>query len=157
VRRLNTVLSHLKTMIMKKLFTFLLTVGSFTAVFAQDHRGNDRDNNRNSSRYEQPRNNDVAYNNPQSRGYGNNTVYSNHAPASRPGNDWERQQELDRMNRDYDRRITDYRNDRSLSSYERNRRINDVERERKEKSGSFAKGAVVGGIAGVLLGVLLSK
>jgi len=63
---------------------------------------------------------------------------------------------MDRVNRDYDRRINDYRNDCSLSSYDRDRRINETERERKEKTASFAKGAVIGGVAGVLLGVLIA-
>lgn len=69
----------------------------------------------------------------------------------------ERRAEWERINRDYDNRIRDYRNDRRMSNYERNRRIQELERERQQKANSFGKGLAIGGIAGVLLGVLIGR
>lgn len=131
---------------MKKIFALLITMGSLTTVFAQD-RDHDRDKDRSFGRTET-----VRYDNRQP-GYGQDR--NSYGYPSNDRNDRARQEELDRLNRDYDRRINDYRNDRNLSAYERDRRIQEAERERKEKAGSFAKGAIVGGVAGVLLGVLL--
>jgi hypothetical protein len=69
-------------------------------------------------------------------------------------NDRDRQAAFDRMNRQYDKRIDRYRKDRSLSLYERNRRIREAEQERAQKAKSFGTGMVVGGIAGLIIGVL---
>lgn len=135
---------------MKTLFTFLLTVGSLTSVLAQDRYDNDKPDDRYNRRTEA-----VAANNRQ-RPADRTTVYNQPSPAQRDREERARQQEVDRINRDYDRRVDDYRKDRSLSPYERDRRIAQAEQERKEKTNSFIKGAVAGGIAGVLLGVLIS-
>lgn len=133
---------------MKPIFTLLLTAGSFTAVFAQGSRDND-------NRYDEHFRN-VAANN-RSKEYAKSTVYNPPSPLDRGTDDRLRRQELDRINRDYDRRIDAYRNNRSLPSFERDRRIAQAEQERKEKTASFTKGAVVGAVAGVLLGVLISR
>ena len=61
------------------------------------------------------------------------------------------------MNQQYDQRENGYRNDRSLNSYERQRRIDAVERERQQKQKSFGKGLVVGGIAAIILGAIISN
>ena len=135
---------------MKKLFTLLLTVGSFTAVFAQGSRNNDRNNNG----YGQ-HNNDVVMNNDHGRNYGNAPVYNYPSPSSRGTNDRDRQQDWDHKNNDYDRRGNDYGYGSPAPVYDRDRRVYE-QRDRKDNNGSFATGAVVGGIAGVLLGVLIS-
>ncbi|MGC4099797.1 hypothetical protein [Ferruginibacter sp.] len=70
-------------------------------------------------------------------------------------NDRERQEAYDRMNHDYDKRISDYRNDRSLNKFDRDRKIREAEMERQQKSKSFGKGLAVGAIAGILLGAIL--
>ena len=70
-------------------------------------------------------------------------------------NDYQRQAEYDRMNREYDNRIDGYRKDRRLDRYERDRRIQEAELERQQKAKAFGKGVVVGGIAAILIGVLI--
>jgi hypothetical protein len=147
---------------MKKIIAFAITFLSVTAIFAQSRKddrsynqsrqvilGNDH-NSRNDS-YASGRNNDrnVGYNQRNDRNDG-------YAQRNDRYSEQQRREEMDRVNSDYDRRINDYRNDRSINTYERDRRIYQAENERKEKLKSFAGGAVVGAIAGVLLGVVLS-
>ena len=86
----------------------------------------------------------------QSKDYG----YNNQRGRN---NDYQRQAEFDRMNQDYDRRIDGYRNDRRMNGYERNRRIQEAEYERQQKARSFGNGMVVGGIAAIVLGVLIGS
>ncbi len=69
--------------------------------------------------------------------------------------DYRRQAEYDRMNQECDQRIEGYRNDRRIDRYERDRRIQQVEYERQQKAKAFGKGMVVGGIAAILIGVLI--
>jgi hypothetical protein len=146
---------------MKKIFTFILVaaVFSFNAALAQNRneRYNDQDryqvnqpgNNWDRNGRHQPNRNWNRNERTQSRDYGNNN--------NRRGNsDYERQAEYDRMNGECDNRIDVYRNDRRLDSYERNRRIQEVEYERQQKAKAFGKGVVVGGVAAILLGVLIS-
>ncbi|MES1225200.1 MAG: hypothetical protein ABUT20_57485 [Bacteroidota bacterium] len=90
----------------------------------------------------------------QSRDYG----YDNRRRRNNDYNrqeDYRRQQEYDRMNQQCDERIEGYRNDRRMDNYERNRRIQEVEYERQQKAKAFGKGVVVGGIAAILIGVLI--
>jgi hypothetical protein len=146
---------------MKKLLALMIAMGSISAVFAQsgyDHnRYDSRDQSRNvvlgrDDRGNQTRTDAYAY--PSQR---NDNRYDNRS-NNQYGNrydDRRRQEEIDRLNYDHDRRINDYRNDRSLNVYERNRRIDYAERERQGKLKSFVGGAAVGAVAGVLLGVLI--
>jgi hypothetical protein len=130
---------------MKKLMIILIAALSFNAASAQN-----RDNSYNSQdRYQVNQTNDRGYNNNQHQ----STDYAYNNNRGRD-DDRNRQGAYDR-NQQYDQRINGYRNDRSLSRYERARRTNEVEHERQQKSGAFGKGLVVGGIAGVLLGVLI--
>lgn len=122
---------------MKKLILILVAAFSLSAASAQ---------NRN-DQYNKGWNNDQWRDQPS---YGNNRVRDNDRDR------YNRQADYDRMNRDYDRRINDYRNDRSLSRYERQRRIDDAERERQQKAKSFGTGVIVGGIAAVILGAIIS-
>lgn len=132
---------------MKKLLLILATVLSFSAVSAQD-RDNDRyrdqqypttqDNWNNNNDQGQWRNRDYSYNNKR------------YERARR-------QAEYGRMNQQCDERINGYRNDRSLSSYERQRRIDQVERERQQKAKSFGKGLIVGGLAALVIGAIISN
>lgn len=143
---------------MKKIFILLLSLGSLSTVFAQSNRydggnhggysqSNDdhRDRDYRSSGYDNRNgsydNRNGNYDNRNSGPYDNRNVR----------NDRQRQQEIDRVNRDYDNRIDTYRRDRSISQYERNRRINDLERERSSKIKSFAGGLILGGVLGVIL------
>lgn len=68
-----------------------------------------------------------------------------------------RQGDWDRINRDYDTRINQYRYDRRMNNYERDRRIQELEMERQQKARAFGKGAIIGGIAGLVLGVLAGR
>jgi hypothetical protein len=147
---------------MKKIFAFAIAFLSVTALFAQS-RNNRYDRNYNES------GNVVSgrdYSSHKYNGYSshNDNGYSSHNevynyPNQRNNdryNDQRKREEMDRINSDYNRRINDYRNDRSINAYERDRRIREAENERSEKLRSFAGGAVVGAVAGVLLGMVLS-
>ncbi|MEP7144948.1 MAG: hypothetical protein ABI707_18835 [Ferruginibacter sp.] len=136
---------------MKKLYLFLFTLVTITTVSAQQGRRNDE---RNPGNYNQTR--DMAMNNDRyspANGYGH---VSRGSDRDNRYNEIKRQQEIERLNRDYDNKIRDYRNDRSINQRERERRISQTERERSQKIKSFAGGAVVGALAGILLGALIA-
>jgi|SRR6185437_356729 len=131
---------------MKKLIIVLIAAVSFNVASAQsrnDHyQQQDRKQitqSRDNQKYAQSHSNDYAYNN-------------NHGQTI----DRNRQATYDRINRQYDQRIILYRNDRSLSAHDRDRRIHDAEMERQQSLRSFGGGAIVGGVAGFLLGVLVT-
>lgn len=166
---------------MKKIFTMLVCLGTLTTLSAQYNNHSSQSNGRNVAdhdrNYGQPSHDNNATNN--SYGYGdhqqNNSNIGNHdrdhaqpnydygsnggrytqqddRRENRRYNDNQRREEMDRVNRDYERRINNYRYDRSLNNYERNRRIQEMQRERNTKLKSFGAGAIVGGILGVILG-----
>lgn len=128
---------------MKKLLIMLISVFALgAATFAQNGHGKRGQNDR----YESPSYKDGHNKSKDSYGDHKNARY-----------DQGRQAEWDRINRDYDRRIDEYRNDRRMSKYDRDRRIHELERERQQKANSFGKGLVIGGVAGVLIGVLAGR
>lgn len=131
---------------MKKLIVLLIAFTSFTAAFSQK-----------------------GYNQDHSRGYKNQeNVYKKTSDQYHDRNGWqnrdyqnkhainerERQMEMDRVNRDYDRRIDSYRHDRSLNRREREQRIRMAEAQRNEKMRSFGTGAIIGAVAGIIIGSL---
>ncbi len=133
---------------MKKIFTLILVATGLTFAASAQNR-NDRYNDQ--DRYQVDQQNDYRnYNDRnQSKDYGYNDRRNRN-------DDYRRQAEYDRMNRDYDRRIDGYRNDRRLNRYERNRRIQEAEWERQEKAKAFGKGMIVVGIAAIVLGSIFS-
>jgi len=139
---------------MKKLYILVIAMISVSSLFAQDHSRNNyqKDTYRNNDKqqaYSQP------YKNYNDRAYTNDDRYYNGRQPQIQEKD--RRAAIDLMNRDYDQRISRFRNDRSLNAYERNRRIAEAQRERQQKIGSFGKGMVTGAIVGLIAGVLLSK
>lgn len=132
---------------MKKLIIMLIAAISFNAASAQSRSNRYQQQDRkqvtqvkdNRNYNDQSRSNDYAYNNNNGQKYDRN-----------------RQADYDRINRQYDQKINGYRNDRSLSRNDRDRRIHEAEMERQQSLKSFGGGAIVGGIAGFLLGVLVS-
>lgn len=132
---------------MKKLIIILVAAVSFNAASAQNmnasYRQQDRrqvaqtrdDHNYN----DQYHSNDYGYNNNRSQRIDRN-----------------RQEDYNRINQQYDQKINSYRNDRSINVYDRDRRIHEAEMERQQSVNSFGGGAIVGGVAGFLLGVLVS-
>src|SRR3954451_21639750 len=109
---------------MKKIFTLLVALVAFSAVFAQN---NTPYYNRSSSNWNKQSDN---------RRYDNNDHYNDrpdHAvvitndnryhPDNHKHDDNYRRAEMERINRDYDRRINDYHNDRRLNAYDRDRYI----------------------------------
>ena len=131
---------------MKKLIIILIAAVSFNAASAQGWNNSygkqDRKQviqTRDNHNYAQNHSNDYAYNNNNGQKYDRN-----------------RQVEYDRINRQYDQRIIGYRNDRSLSARDIDMRIHDAEMQRQQSLKSFGGGAIVGGIAGFLLGVLVT-
>src|SRR5690349_4404410 len=139
---------------MKRIFTLLIALATFSSVFAQ----------RNMPDYDHVSNN---WNTPSdNRHYNDNDGYyndrSDHAIIISNDNnryqhkdhynDYDRHAEVERINRDYDWRINDYRKNRRLNAYERERNIQRIEKERSDKLKVFGGGVLVGGILGVLLG-----
>ncbi len=133
---------------MKKIFALLIAVTFVTVGFAQQR--NDQRSFRNNDQYSRIQQRDQPG---RSYQYEDNSYRGN----DRGYNERDRREQMDRVNREYDMRINSYRNDRSINTYERNRRIGQAERERSAKIKSFGSGIAVGAIAGVLLGVLLSR
>jgi len=133
---------------MKKLIIILAAVLSFSAVSAQD---------RDDGRYRDPQyptTQDNWNNNSNDRDQWRGRDYSNN---SKRYEQYRRQAEYDRMNQQCDERINGYRNDRSIDRYERQRKINDIERERQQKAKSFGKGLIVGGLAALVIGAIISN
>jgi DUF4097 and DUF4098 domain-containing protein YvlB len=131
---------------MKKLIIILIAAISFSAASAQS---------RNNSHYTQDRRQVTQK---DSRNYNNANRSNDHAYNNNNQwkNDRDRRNAYDGMNKQYDQKINGYRNDRSLSANERDRRIREAEQERQQQSKSFGTGAIIGGVAGFLLGVLVS-
>lgn len=152
---------------MKKIFTLMLVAAgllTFNAASAQNrnnrygnqdvyqvnqpngqwNQGGRNQSNGKWDQNERNRSKDYGYNNQRGRNNDNNR-----------NNDYQRQAEYDRMNQECDQRIEGYRNDRRIDRYERDRRIQQVEYERQQKAKAFGKGVVVGGIAAILIGVLI--
>ncbi len=129
---------------MKKLIVILIAAISFNAASAQSrndsYRKQDRQvvQTRDDHNYNMQRNDDYAYNNNYSR-----------------DNDRNRQEEYDRMNKEYDKRIEGYRNDRWLSNKDRDRKIREAEQERQRAVRSFGNGVITGGVVGLVLGILI--
>lgn len=130
---------------MKKIFILLLSLVSISSVFAQSGRGHfDSRDSRYNNTYD---NRSYSYDNRGARNNPSPVVYDNRDHRS----DWQRQQEIDRINHDYDQRIDGYRRNRSISVYERDRQIRMLQQERSSKLKNFAGGLIVGGLLGVLL------
>lgn len=132
---------------MKKLIIILIAAVSFNAASAQSR--NDHYQQQDRKAVTQSRDNQNYHNQYHSNDY----AYNNNSGQK---NDRNRLADYDRINRQYDQRINVYRNDRSISVYERDRRIHEVELQRQQSLKSFGGGAIVGGIAGFLLGVLVA-
>lgn len=152
---------------MKKIFTMILVAAGlliFNAASAQNR--NNRYENQGGYQVNQPNGqwdqSSNQYPNGQwdqnrryeSRDYGYNKQRRRNNDYNRQ-EEYRRQAEYDRMNQECDSRIEAYRNDRRLDRYERDRRIQQVEYERQQKAKAFGKGVVVGGIAAILIGVLI--
>jgi|SRR6185437_3169249 len=131
---------------MKKLIIILVAAISFNAASAQNMNASYRQQDRRQVQTRDDHNYNDQY-------HSNDYAFNNNRDQK---NDRSRQGEYNRINQQYDQRINGYRNDRSINAYERDRRIRPVEMERQQSLGSFGGGAVVGGIAGFLLGVLVS-
>lgn len=131
---------------MKKLIIILIAAVSFNAASAQSR--NDRYQQQDRKQVTQTRDNQNYHDQYHSNDY----AYNN----NRQKDDRNRQAEYDRINRQYDQRINGYRNDRSINVYERDRRIHEAEQQRQQSLKSFGGGAIIGGIAGFLLGVLVT-
>lgn len=141
----------------------MIMLGALNTAFAQSRSGKNDRWSRTQSRESVYNRNDSRYDtrdypgNPYGYGSNRNDRYGSSRNDDRYYEERRRQEECDRINREYDNRIDAYRRDRSMNEYERNRRIEQEERQRKEKLKSFAGGAVVGAVAGVLVGILISK
>jgi hypothetical protein len=133
---------------MKKVFTFAISLGIMGAVAAQpNYSNNDYNKYGKNSRYESSRQDDRRWN-----GKDNNAAYrQNDRYDSRRMSDRERQVEMDRINKDYDRRIAVYRNNRRMAARERDYQIQVLEKERSSKLKAFGGGLLLGGIIGAIL------
>ena len=134
---------------MKKLIVILVAALSFTAASAQ----NRKDSYNRQDRYQVTQSQDNRYNTDQHRS--NDYAYNNDYDYNKERNDDRgRQADYDRMNQQYDQRTDGYINDRSPSGHERDGRIWGAGQQRQQKSKAFGNGLVIGGIAGLLIGVL---
>jgi hypothetical protein len=99
---------------MKKIFTILLAIGSVTFASAQSKGNWGHDDHK-----------DVAVNQPYDHS-------RNDAPGygSSNYNNRERDAQIQRINRDFDKKIAAVQRDRRMRSYEKSRQINILERER---------------------------
>ena len=143
---------------MKKLIILLIASVSFNVASAQSRNDSYKNQDRKQvsqttathNYYDQSSSNDYAYNNSN-----NNRDYAYNNNKGHNDNRY-RQAGYDRLNRQYDQKINDYKNDRSISGKERDRRINEAQDERQRSLAGFGTGAVAGGVVGFLLGVVVS-
>ncbi len=124
---------------MKKIIVLLIAVTSFTVSFAQQGYNRNQKNNHNQPGYENRKPND-QYSQNYSKDYGYKDFDHNY--NDRNYNQRNQQADIDRVNRDYDRRIYTYRNDHSINRYQRDRMIRQAEMERSQKISSFAGGVI---------------
>ncbi|MEO8770098.1 MAG: hypothetical protein ABI402_08440 [Ferruginibacter sp.] len=115
---------------MKKIFTLMLTVSLATVAFAQydNRQGNEK-------------NNDVAYNNRRDR-QDNDRYKDNNRSNDRHYYFEKREMEkqIADINREYDRKICDVKDNRFMSSFRKQRTINELEDRRNfEIKGVYAK------------------
>jgi hypothetical protein len=146
--------NNFKLISMKKMFTLILSLSTATAIFAQggDRNNHQYDNNR-------PYGTEAGRQNNDGRAWDDRTTVYNHNDEHRGGydgdrrfdNDRQRQAERDRVNREYDQRINDYRHDRSINDRERGRRIQAEERQRSARLKTIGGALLLGGVIGVLL------
>ena len=129
---------------MKKMFTLFLSLMTFSAIFAQ--YGNHDGNNRNTSygNYDPNYRPDRAVN--RQPGYDDNRQ-----PRDRMS-DYDRRVAIDRVNRDYDRRMDDYRRTHHVNRWERNGEIDRLKKEKSARLKNLGAGVLIGGVLGVLIG-----
>ncbi len=133
---------------MKKIFTFFIAIATVSFASAQSYRQPDRSYaDRNEKHYSDNRYNKNVHDYDYRNSNYNNDNYGNYNY-----NDRRRQEQIGRINRDYDQRIDVCRNDRRISQRERERRVYQINTERNQKLKSFGAGAV----AGIVLGAILS-
>jgi hypothetical protein len=99
---------------MKKIFTILLAIGSVTFASAQSKGNWGHDDHK-----------DVAVNQPYDHSRDNNSGYGSANYSNR-----EKDAQIQRINREFDKRIAAVQRDRRLRSYEKRGQINMIERER---------------------------
>lgn len=133
---------------MKKIFTFLIAIATVSFASAQTYHDHNDDYAMQKDRYysSDRRHDDRGYDrNDNAYGY-----------ERRGYNERQRQEQVYRINHEYDQRITVCQNDRNMSYRERDRRIYRLNAERNQKIRSFGSGAAVGAVAGFLLGTIFS-
>ncbi|MEO6548043.1 MAG: hypothetical protein ABIN94_08590 [Ferruginibacter sp.] len=132
---------------MKKLIVLLITASFFSALNAQPHMQQSRvQRNKGNKNYE------VTYNH-NNNSYPNDVAYTNNHRS----NEYTHEQSNESINRNYSQRMGAYKNNRRPNSHEQYGRVYEIERERQKKAPSFGKGLAVGAIAGIILGVIVSR
>ena len=134
------------------MFTLLVSLLTFSALFAQYDRGNDNHGYNNGN---------GAYNN---RGYNNNGGYNNpNAGVEMPRNDgpfqhdnrfdngYGRHEEADRDHHDYDRRMDGYHDDRWRNDWDGDWRRDHFRRERYNHFRNIGGAVLVAGALGVII------
>ena len=158
---------------MKKIFTLILfAAGLSFAASAQnrDDRYNNQDhypvnqNDENGSYGDRQRSEDYGYNDRRyndrrcnDRGY-NDRGYNDRRQRNE---EYRRQAEYDRRNQQWDNGNNGYGNDgygndRSNNGYGNNRSMQDNDQQSQQKTKAIGKGLIVGGIAAILIGAVLS-
>ena len=133
---------------MKKIIILAIAIVFFNTAFSQNHNDHNRSN--------EPYRSAPAMNKTNDHGWQSHDRQNQYSDNNRTYNGRNRQAEIDRVNRDYDQRIYNYRHDRAINRYEREKRIRQAESERATRLKSFGTGALVGAVAGLVLGALIS-
>ncbi|MBB1284497.1 hypothetical protein HRH25_08945 [Flavisolibacter sp. BT320] len=112
---------------MKRILTLLLAVSTLTVVQAQSSRSHPNDRSTNRDVILGDRNDRNDRNERYDKRYENNTRYS-YAFSAR-----ERDKQIDRINKDYDKRIRQVERDRRMRSSEKSYKLRQLEAERRQE------------------------
>lgn len=128
---------------MKKLMIVMIAAVGFNVASAQNWNNNSKP-----QRYDSKQVTDNRHYNDQQQP--NDYAYKN---SNNRNEEYDRRGDVDRMNRQSDERNNGYGNERRYDPREKSRRV--VVHGRQQSRNEFGKGVIAGGIAGVLLGVLI--
>jgi hypothetical protein len=131
---------------MKKLVIIVLLAMSFGAASAQSWNSANQRKERRQVTERDARNNNDQY-------HSNDYAYNDHNLWK---NDRDHQADYGRMNKQNDKRSDRYSSGHRAHNYNRDKQIWQGGQQRQQPSKSFGTGAIVGGVAGFLLGVLVS-
>lgn len=129
---------------MKKMFTLFLSLMTFSVIFAQSDNRECNGRSTSYGNYDPNYRPDRAVN--MQPGYDDNWQ-----PRDRMS-EYDRSVAIDRVNRDYDSRMDDYRRTHHVNRWERNSEIDRLKKEKAARLKNLGAGVLIGGVLGVLIG-----